>query len=433
MIRNERVLILCAIVVVVGSLAGGLGYLAVSVDSTPADAGDEPANWTDQPIESVHEAGVTGENVSVGVLDVTGFDAEHRLLEERVVDIQGFGDGSSLSDEQHSHGTATAVTVAQTAPDADLYLGTFETPDDYEAGLEWLLEEDVDVVVTPVADAGTLGDGSDRLSQATTEATERGLVVVASAGNLGEGHWAGEYQPDENGVHVFDNGPLNEVSGPAGSAAFHLVWDDPDESFGLELHRLGEDGTTDVVAQSLPDEHGEAPSERLTARLSDDSYALVVRGPEGGGDDPDTEPRLRVTSASHTLADDRPAGSVAAPGAAPGAITVGAYDPTADELESFSSRGPTADGRLGVYVVAPSVQYAPGEPRFEGTSAAAAYVGGIAALVVDTNPELAPDEVRWILASSADPIDGIDAESGHGMVAPDEAVSAAGAESESAE
>ncbi|WP_241434665.1 S8 family serine peptidase [Natrialba asiatica] len=380
----------------------------------------------DETINTIHEAGITGENVSIGVLDVTSFDIEYPLLQNRIVAANEFGSGASAVDGGDSHGTSVAATIARTAPDAELYLATFETPDDYEAGLEWLITRDVDVVVAPVADAGTLGGGSSQLAQSTTKATERGVVVVAPAGNLGTGHWSGNYSPDGTGTHTFESGSLNKVTGAPGRAEFHLSWEDPDEEYLLELHRINDGGSISRVAQSLPREHGNTPSERLTARLDADNYALAVSGPKR-----ETGTRLRIASATHSLTDNRPSGSIAAPADAPGVISVGAIDSTSDEVEPYSSRGPTTDGRLGVYVVASGSQPTRISPSFEGTSAAAAYVGGIAALVVDASPTLEPNEVRWTITSTAEPVDGIDVETGHGRVDPREAVLAADSSFES--
>ncbi|OIB56695.1 S8 family peptidase [Natrialba sp. SSL1] len=422
--RTEVVVVLC-VLLLVSAFAGGLGYLALAVgDGAPTSNGPTAGTIdVDETIEPIHTAGTTGENVSVGVLDVTGFDREYPLLEDRVVAAAGFGDDIAVDDSSGgSHGTAVAATIARIAPDADLHLATFETPEDYEDGLEWLVDRDVDVIVAPVADAGTLGDGSSKLARATAAATEQS-VVVAPAGNLGTGHWTGTYSPDESGARGFEGGPLNEVRGPNGHAEFHLSWDDPDETYQLELYRLEDDGSTTRVAQSLPREYGDVPGERLTAQLDDDTYGLAVRGP-GADTEITTNTRIRVTSSTHSLADGRSSGSIAAPAAAPDVLSVGAINEGADEVAPYSSRGPTTDGRLGVDVVAPDSHPTGADPTFDGTSASAAYVGGVAALVVDAGPELSPEDVRRTLASTAEPTDGVDTESGRGQVDPRAAVAA---------
>jgi hypothetical protein len=95
------------------------------------------------PTESVarlHGAGYTGENVTVGVLDVTGFDTGHPTLAGRVAGTHAFAEGETVANAgRHDHGTAAASVVARTAPDADLYLASFDTADGFRQGVAWLL------------------------------------------------------------------------------------------------------------------------------------------------------------------------------------------------------------------------------------------------------------------------------------------------------
>ena len=124
-------------------------------------------------------------------------------------------------------------------------------------------------------------------------------------------------------------------------------------------------------------------------------------------------------------------GSVTKPGDDPMVITVGAFDdkqntePADDSVSSWSSRGPTpaglrkpdilAPGRsliatrsYGSYVEAtyPKAQVSPSYIKGSGTSEAAAVVSGLAALMVQANPALTPDQVKAALKSTATPISG---------------------------
>ena len=100
------------------------------------------------------------------------------------------------------------------------------------------------------------------------------------------------------------------------------------------------------------------------------------------------------------------------PADADGAIAVGAVDvPGSGErvpqIASFSSRGPTADGRIKPDVVAPGsgVVVADlrrgGYVRKGGTSFAAPLVSGVCALLLQKNPEWGPDQVLEALRSTA--------------------------------
>lgn len=107
--------------------------------------------------------------------------------------------------------------------------------------------------------------------------------------------------------------------------------------------------------------------------------------------------------------------TVGSPAAASKVITVGAVDST-DTIASFSSRGPTADGRLKPEVVAPGVDIiAPrasgtsmGTPidnyytKASGTSMATPHVAGVAALILQAHPTWTPDKIKTALIETAD-------------------------------
>ncbi|HZB22819.1 MAG TPA: S8 family peptidase [Gaiellaceae bacterium] len=120
--------------------------------------------------------------------------------------------------------------------------------------------------------------------------------------------------------------------------------------------------------------------------------------------------------------------SVGAPAAARGALTVGAMADTTERgfsLAAFSSRGPTADGRVKPDVVAPGVNITSaqsgtgsGTVAFDGTSMATPFVAGLALLLEDANTAITPDGVRNALVGTA--IDwgrtGVDSEYGAGRI-----------------
>ena len=102
---------------------------------------------------------------------------------------------------------------------------------------------------------------------------------------------------------------------------------------------------------------------------------------------------------------------ITVPADADGAIAVGAVGvPGRDgtpQIASFSSRGPTADGRIKPDVVAPGSGVAVadlrrgGYVRKGGTSFAAPLVSGVCALLLQKNPDWGPDQVLEALRSTA--------------------------------
>lgn len=108
------------------------------------------------------------------------------------------------------------------------------------------------------------------------------------------------------------------------------------------------------------------------------------------------------------------ANTVGSPGAAEKVITVGASTDS-DGMANFSSRGPTADGRVKPDVVAPGTNIVAaratgtsmGRPvddnytSAQGTSMATPHVAGLCALLLKANPALKPADVKRILRDTA--------------------------------
>ncbi|HEX3032518.1 MAG TPA: S8 family serine peptidase [Bacillota bacterium] len=135
------------------------------------------------------------------------------------------------------------------------------------------------------------------------------------------------------------------------------------------------------------------------------------------------------------------AGSVGSPAIDPMIIAVGASDDNAtvdkkdDTLADFSSRGPTIDGLQKPDVIAPGTNItslaAPGSNLYKtmknkrvdknyftlsGTSMASPICAGVAALLLQANPQLTPTEVKIMLTENAQSIGCSRNEEGSGYV-----------------
>ena len=90
-----------------------------------------------------------------------------------------------------------------------------------------------------------------------------------------------------------------------------------------------------------------------------------------------------------------------------GAIVVGAVNSQNGDLEKFSSQGPTNHGKLAPLVVGPDgvTTLAYEGKLFYGTSATTPYIAGIAALLVDSEPEITNEEVLNRIIQNTKPSD----------------------------
>jgi serine protease AprX len=105
-------------------------------------------------------------------------------------------------------------------------------------------------------------------------------------------------------------------------------------------------------------------------------------------------------------------GTISSPGSSKKVITVGASNSQStvtiddDTIALFSSRGPSAFGRLDPEVVAPGVSinstnYTVPYSLMSGTSMSTPHVSGAVALLLQKHPSLTPAEVRRILMQTA--------------------------------
>ncbi|GAA4569196.1 S8 family peptidase [Planotetraspora kaengkrachanensis] len=207
-----------------------------------------------------------------------------------------------------------------------------------------------------------------------------------------------------------------------------------------------------TIAGSGAASHGErrgvAPDARLLVGkvLDDDGFGTdsqIIAGMEWaasradvvnmslGGTDPSdgTDPlSLAVdalteqTGALFVIAAGNTGGAVSSPGAAAGALTVGAVD-GADRLADFSSRGPLMNTRAakpelvapGVDVVAARAAGTTLGPPVDahyvsssGTSMATPHVAGAAALLAQRHPDWKADRLKAALVGAADPLPAAD-------------------------
>lgn len=360
----------------------------------------------------LHRNGITGENVVVGVID-RGFRPSDPEIAANVGAYRAFDD----TDDAWVHGTAVASVVADTAPDAELHLaaiGPSASPAEYAEAVSWLRASGADVIVDAGSYFGQPGDGSGSIAATATEAAND-TVFVTSAGNYGQRHWAGVDDAGNETWVDFGDEQGNALAGGApvaGDVHVALRWDDwPTTDADYDLYLMREEGDDPVpVARSATRQDGDGPpTERIETSVPQGRYYVAVHARDVSGNH-----RLELF-ASHRLGDRVANGSITTPGTAASVLTVGSA--RNGSAADFSSRGPVGN-RTGVDLVAPDSVAAAGVEGGEGTSYAAPYVAGTAALLAGEYPSLTAGEIRQILTVSATDAGapGPDVATGYGLV-----------------
>ncbi|MFC5970692.1 S8 family serine peptidase [Halomarina salina] len=354
--------------------------------------------------DQLHAAGITGENVTVGIID-SDFRMSHPAIAGVDTVYRTFGGGS----DDWEHGTAVASVVADTAPGADMRLaavGPTTSDEEYQSAVDWLVEGGADVVVDSGSYYAQPGDGNGTLARVAANASEE-VVFVTSAGNHANRYWAGNYTDGAWVNYAGDDGyvdgnVLNDGEPFSGTVDVSVRWDGwptTDEDFDIYLMREYSGGDY-AVAKATG--HDGQPFEHLTKQVSYGRYYVSIRA--ANVDDPH---RVELF-ASHSLA-NQSSGGVTAPASARDVVSVGAI--RNGTLQPFSAR-------TNVDLVAPDAVALSGGNVEGGTSFAAPYVAGVAALATGANPDLNASEVRELLYTNASDFgdEGVDDTSGYGVV-----------------
>ncbi len=202
-------------------------------------------------INSLHEMGLTGEGVIIAMMD-TGFRLTHPALEHiksQLIAEYDFVQRDSVTSNQlgdltnqDSHGTLTLSTIAGYVPglligpafDAQFLLAKTEDisveihmeEDNWTEAAEWVESKGVDVVSSSLGysifDKGEGNyapadmDGETAIiTRAANKLARRGVLVVSSAGNEGNGSWHIITAPAD-GFKVLTVGALNSENQVAG-------------------------------------------------------------------------------------------------------------------------------------------------------------------------------------------------------------------------
>ncbi len=381
-----------------------------------------------------HDAGIKGQGVKIGVIDLPsgsttrdGFTGAPALLGTDLpsaVSARCYTDlGKHTSDIADcsaaggsTHGTIVAETVMDVAPEASLYIANPSSRGDLRSTAEWMHREGVGVIVYSVIwQFHGPPDGTSPYAYGPLNtvkwAADNGIVWVNAAGNWHRDTWYGPFaDADKDNIHEWRTGVEDQylTLKPFERARVFMRWDDTwggaDDDLALMV--VSKPGSPDesVFATANDSQTGGAhhdPFEWVTViNRGWQSRTVALRVKSMDGSKPSW---IQLVTWGGVLGTQSDGYSVQSPADSPhpGMLAVGAGSPVG--VYSYSSRGPTPDGRIKPDIVGAAGMGTVTRGRFQGTSAAAPHVGGLAALVVQQNPGFAPADVTGYLKTHAKP------------------------------
>ena len=359
--------------------------------------------------DKLHELNVTGKGVKVAVLDL-GFEGYEKLQEigelPKNKTVRSFRADGDITGGREIHGSGCAEIIYDVAPDAELFLVNYWDDMEFEDAVDWLIEQNVDVISHSAGMLAGLFDGSDSWDKKIDEAVEKGVVWVNSAGNYAKRHWEGWFNdPDGNNYHNFEGADetLSFFVQEGYYFAVLLSWDDSwinaSQDYDMEIfdpsfrYRI-------VSDREQSGRRGDIPIEGIGFWVpwTGQYHVKIYRY------DATRDVHFEIYSAYNSPEYIVQKSSICGYGTANNSLTVGAFNCNSWELKSYSSRGPTNDERAKPELLAPtdvstySYLNLSEPPRlFGGTSASAPHAAGAAALLLSKNPSLTPEEVKEIL------------------------------------
>lgn len=324
------------------------------------------------------------------------------------------------------HGVGVAEHVADMAPGAQLYCLRISDLVDLQNAADFMQQNGIKIANHSVGWVlASYYDDTGPINAVINDSHDNdGVFWTISSGNAARRHWRGGWQ-DSNGNSRLDfsgTDDLMALSGTASTVSVFLNWDQygVKNKTDLDLYIHDKNGAT-VAASTIRQSRFNDPAEAVsfTYNANQAPYDVIVSHAGGSTSGLD----ITLFSFNHNFEHYVVSSSVQDPASAHGAFTVGAvsqsvWNNTSPGIRSYSSQGPTNDGRQKPDLVAPdgtsSLTYA----NATGTSFSSPTTAGAAALLLDENGALSAFDLGNMLHTQAIDIGaaGVDGVFGYGKL-----------------
>jgi len=385
-----------------------------------------------------YQSGYDGSGIVVSIID-TGIDLNHPDLEGKIIGGYDFVDDDEIPEDTNGHGTQVAGIIASNgnlkgiAPNSKILM--YKVSEDGESVPSHLIIKAIEKSIEDSADIINISLGinqtNTKIDQAVNKAVKNNIFVVTAAGNFGpELSTIGSPGINPNAITV--GATFNNVT-----SSIVSTFEIEDKSFNV-FPMVGTQALTEpITSQIIFGKYGRAND--LLENNFQDSIMLIERGSDIENEivyfsDKEknaanvgaraiivynNEPGIFFGELIHEYVDEGyeptiPALSVSRDdgliireilqSGTKGTLDV-FYHP--DFVAYFSSRGPVSPFYFKPDLVAPgaflNTTDINGNYKISsGTSFAAPHVAGTAALILQKNPELTPQEVKSILMTTTD-------------------------------
>ena len=377
--------------------------------------------------------GKNGAGIKIGVIDL-GFaslstsqasgDLPPTGPKLTITDYTGTGTGGT------NHGTNVAEIVHEMAPGASLYLAKISTEVQLGQALDAMAAAGVKVINHSVAwYAAAFYDGTGPICDIANSADTKGAQWINAMGNSRLKHYLATFTDGNADLrHEFATGQnYNTINLTSGSAvSLILNWNAYPTTtidYDLYLYNGNPDSGGVLVASSLNRQSGKGrayypyPYEAIDyTPTTTGTFYIVVKKVNSS----QANRALTLFSTGPDLVTRTTASSILQPADCAKVIGVGAVN-LSDSAESFSSEGPTTDGRAKPEIAAPNGVKTSLSSAFWGTSAASPHATGAAALVLANNPTMTPAQLRAALPAAVKDVGttGFDYRTGNGRISLD--------------